>query len=79
MGVISPTNSPTDVKAAPKAWGLVVAGYSTAAMGLVAFLTINGASGIPTAVTIGTAVLVGIGLLLPTAGMLQLRRGLGSD
>lgn len=44
----------------------------------MAFLTINGASGIPTAATIGTAVLVVIGLLLPAAGMLLLRRGLGA-
>ena len=77
MGANSSTNSPTDMKTASKAWGLVVAGYSTAAMALVAFLTINGASGIPTAATIGTAFLVAIGLLLPAAGMLQLRRGLG--
>jgi len=55
----------------------VVAGYSTAAAALVAFLTINGASGIPTAATIGTAVLLAIGLLLPAAGVLQLRSGQG--
>jgi len=55
---------------------MVVAGYSMTAVALVAFLTINGASGVPTAATIGTAVLVIIGLLLPTAGMLRLRRSL---
>jgi hypothetical protein len=77
MVAISSMNSPLDVKTASKAGGLVVAGYSTAALALVAFLTINGASGIPPAATIGTAGLVAIGLLLPAAGMLQLRRGLG--
>jgi hypothetical protein len=73
---MSSRNSPPDVKTASKAWGLIVGGYSTAAVGLVAFLTINGASGIPTVATIGTAILVVIGLLLPAAGMLLLRRGL---
>jgi hypothetical protein len=77
MRAISSTNSPPGVKTASKAWGLVVAGYSTAAVALVAFLTINGASGTPMAATIGTASLLAIGLLLPTAGMLQLRRTLG--
>jgi hypothetical protein len=77
MGATPSTNSPPDVMTASKAWGLVVAGYSTAAVALVAFLTINGASGIPGAATIGTAGLVVTGLLLPAAGMLQLRRGLG--
>src|ERR1700690_176124 len=60
-----------------KAWNLVVLGYLTAAVALVAFLTINGTSGIPIAATIGTAGLVAIGFLLPIAGMLQLRRALG--
>jgi len=75
MRGIASTVSQTDVKSS-KAWGLVVAGYSVAAVGLVAFLTINGASGIPTVAMIGTAGLLAIGLLLPAAGMLQLRRGL---
>jgi len=70
------TDSPAGTETASKAWGLVVAGYSITAVALVAFLTINGASGIPTAATIGTAGLVIVGLLLPTAGMLQLRRRL---
>jgi hypothetical protein len=78
MGAIPSTDSHPDVKTTSKAWGLIVGGYSTAAVGLMAFLTINGASGIPTAATIGTAVLVVIGLLLPAAGMLLLRRGLGA-
>jgi hypothetical protein len=77
MGAISSTNTPPHVKTASKAWNLVVAGYSIAAVGLVAFLTINGASGIPGAATILTEVLVIAGLLLPAAGMLQLRRALG--
>lgn len=75
MGATS-TNSPSDL-AQSRAGRLVVAGYSTAAAALVAFLTINGASGIPTAATIGTAVLLAIGLLLPAAGMLRLRVGQG--
>ena len=62
---------------ASKAWRLVVAGYSTAAVALVLFLTINGASGIPTVAIVGTALLIVIGLLLPTAGLLQSRRSLG--
>jgi hypothetical protein len=66
------------VKTSSKAWGIVVTGYSTAAVALVAFLTINGVSGIPTAAIIGTGILIAIGLLLPIAGMLQLRKGLGS-
>jgi hypothetical protein len=78
MGAVSSTNSPHDGKTSSKAWGLVVAGYSTATGALVAFLTINGASGIPTATTIFTAVLVVIGLLLPAAGMLLLRRGIST-
>jgi hypothetical protein len=79
MGVMTSTNSPAGAKAASRAWGLVVAGYSVTAVALVAFLTINGASGVPGIATIGTAVLVVIGLLLPTAGMLQLRRRLGPN
>src|SRR5271157_5840447 len=78
MGAVSSTNAPHDGKTAAKAWGLVDAGYSTATGALVAFLTINGASGIPTATTIFTAVLVVIGLLLPAAGMLLLRRGISA-
>jgi hypothetical protein len=75
MVAASSKGSPAD--AASKAGRVVVVGYSTAAAALVAFLTINGASGIPTAATIGTACLLIVGLLLPAAGMLQLRRGLG--
>ncbi len=70
------TNSPSNAVTTTKSWRLVVAGYSTAAVALVAFLTINGASGIPSVATIITAGLVIIGLLLPVIGMLQLRRGL---
>src|SRR5208283_1338699 len=77
MGAKSSVKSHSDVKKASKAWVPVVAGYSTAAVALVSFLTINGSSGIPTVATIGTATLIAIGLLLPAAGMLQLRRGLG--
>ena len=73
----APTNYRYDSAPAKGAGRLVVAGYSTAAAALVAFLTINGASGIPAAATIGTAVLLAIGLLLPAVGMLQMRRGPG--
>ena len=65
--------STSQVRTASLTWYLVVIGYSTVAVGLVAFLTINGASGIPSAATIGTAVLLVIGFLLPVAGMLGLR------
>jgi len=68
-----PSNKPqTDAKI--KASNQVIAGYTVAALGLIALLTINGVSGVPTAVVIGTAVLVAIGLLLPAAGMLKLRQ-----
>ena len=53
---------------------LVVAGCGTLAVGLVALLTINGDSGAPSAATIGTAGLIGIGLLLTAAAMLDLAR-----
>jgi len=78
MRGISPTDSTTDVKSS-KVWGLVVAGYSTAVAGLIAFLTINGASGTPTSAVIGTAGLLTMGLLLPAAGMLLLRRSVNSN
>ena len=58
-------------------WSLVVAGYSILAVAMLAFLTINGVSN--TAVgAIGTAGLLCIGLLLPTAGLLELARRLDS-
>ena len=66
-----------DVKT-PKAGGLVVVGYSATAAGLLVFLTINGESGVPTAAVLLTAGLLTIGLLLPAAGMLWLRRGFDS-
>jgi small basic protein len=77
MAAVSSMNSPPEVKTASKAWSLIVAGYSTAAVGLVAFLTFNGASGTPVAATIGTAGSVVIGFLLLITGMLQPRRALG--
>jgi hypothetical protein len=76
MEAKSSTNSSSNAKTLSKAWSLVVAGYSTAAVALVAFLTINGASGIPTTAIIGTVILAAIGFLLPLAGMLQLIRDL---
>jgi uncharacterized membrane protein YidH (DUF202 family) len=72
MEAIASANHP--VKAKTTAWNQVVVGYSVAAIGLVVLLTTNGASGISTAITIATAFLIAIGLLLPTAGMLRLRR-----
>ncbi len=56
-----------------KSWALVVAGYAILTVAMLAFLTVNGVSA--TAVgTIGTAGLIGLGLLLPAAGMLELAR-----
>ena len=56
-----------------KLWTLSLAGYSVLALAMLAFLTINGVS--DTAVgTIGTASLIGVGLLLPAAAMLELTR-----
>jgi hypothetical protein len=44
-------------------------------MGLVAFLTINGMS-VPGVATVATVIMIAVGLLLPSAGMVVLRRGL---
>lgn len=56
-----------------KSWALVVVGYAILAVAMVLFLTINGVSA--TAIgTIGTAGLMGLGLLLPATGMLELAR-----
>jgi hypothetical protein len=56
-----------------KSWALLVAGYSILAVAMLAFLTINGVSA--TAVgTITTAALIGLGLLLPAAAMLEVAR-----
>jgi hypothetical protein len=62
-----------------RAWREVVIGYVAATVGLVAYVTINGPSGVPTAFTVGTAGLVIIGLLLPSAGLLQLRTAVDPD
>lgn len=62
-----------------KACDQAMVGYSVVTLGLVALLTINGASGFPGAIGIGTAVLVAIGLMLAAAGMLQLRRAVNQD
>lgn len=56
-----------------KSWALVVAGYAILAVAMLAFLTINGVSA-TAAGTIGTAILIGLGLLLPAAGTLELAR-----
>jgi hypothetical protein len=65
------------VKISSRAVGIVVAGYAVAAGALVAFITINGASAVSPLASGATAVLLSVGLLLPTAGMLMLRRGFG--
>lgn len=56
-----------------RAWRQVVVGYSMATVGLLGVLTTNGASATPTAVTIATPVLIGIGILLAAEGILRLR------
>jgi hypothetical protein len=56
-----------------KSWALLVAGYSILAVAMLAFLTVNGVPA--TAVgTITTAALIGLGLLLPAAGLLEVAR-----
>jgi len=52
----------------------VTAGFAAATVGLLIDLTTIGASETPAAVSIGSAGLIVIGLLLASAGMLQLRR-----
>jgi hypothetical protein len=74
-GSSSTANPPA--KIASKGGGMVVAGYSIVAAGLVAFLTINGASNTPAFAVAGTAGLIAIGLLLPAAGLLLMGRGIG--
>jgi len=78
MEARSSANSRSRVQTASRAWGSIVAGYSSGAVGLVAFLATNGASGIPAPAAIGAACLIAIGLVLPAAGMLQLSRGVDS-
>ena len=56
-----------------KSWALVVTGYCSLAVAMLAFLTINGMSSTSPG-TIGTAGLLVLGLLLPAAGMLELAR-----
>jgi hypothetical protein len=56
-----------------KSWAPVVAGYSVLAVAMLAFLTVNGVSA-PAVGTVGTAILIVLGLLLPAAGMLELAR-----
>ena len=56
-----------------KSWALVVAGYSVLAVAMLAYLTVNGVSA-PAVGTVGTAILLVLGLLLPAAGMLELAR-----
>lgn len=70
-------NPPTNAQT--RACNRVIAGYIVATLGLVAVLTINGVSGIPAAVAMGGAVLVATGLVLPAAGMLQLRQTINPD
>lgn len=72
MSAMPSNKSQADAKT--KATSQVIVGFTVAALGLIALLTIIGVSGVPTALVIGTAVLVAIGLLLPAAGMLKLRQ-----
>jgi hypothetical protein len=58
---------------ASKSWSLVVAGYAILAVAMLAFLTVNGAPASAVG-TIGTAALIGLGLLLPAAGLLEVAR-----
>lgn len=67
------------VNAKTSAWSLLVMGYALATVGLLADLPTIGASGTPAIVSIGVAVLIGIGILLASAGMLQLRRAVDRD
>jgi hypothetical protein len=76
MSRMSTKISPFAVRTTSKVWSLIVLGYSIEFVALVAFLTINGASGIPTAATIATVILIVAGLLLPASGMLLLRRSI---
>jgi len=59
-----------------RAWALVVVGYSLLALAMISFLTFNGVSA-AAAGTITTAGLIGLGLVLPAAGMLELARHMG--
>lgn len=77
MKPLSATSS--DAHGGDSAWRLMVDGYATATLGLIAFLTINGVSGIPAVVEIGTAALIVIGLLLPAAGTMRLRGALDAN
>ena len=58
---------------------LMVVGYAAATVGLLAELTTSGASGTPAAVSIGATGLIAVGILLPSAGMLQLRSAVDRD
>lgn len=73
MAVTALTNPPINAKTT--AWAQVVLGYSMATVGLVINLASVGASGVPAVIKIITAGLSGLGILLATAGMLQLWRG----
>ena len=70
MGAASSGNSRPVEPLPSRALGLVAAGYSAEAAGLMALLTINNASSIPQLALAATILLIAAGLLLPTAGML---------
>jgi hypothetical protein len=53
---------------------IIAAGYTVEAAGLLALLTINGMSSVPSLALAATIFLIVAGFLLPTAGMLALRR-----
>ena len=53
---------------------MTVGGFAICAAGLVALLTINGATGVPSMAVALTSALIILGLLLPALGMLQMAR-----
>lgn len=74
----TPLTNPS-VSAKSAARNLIVVGYSATTVGLLADLPTIGTSGTPAAVSIGTAGLIAIGILLATGGILRLRRAVDSN
>ena len=69
-------NSKPKPEISSKAVTTVIIGYTVTALGLVAFLTINGSSGSSQLDSVITLALIATGLLMPTAGLWMLRNGL---
>ena len=76
MNSASSTNPSPVVLLPHGALGVITSGYSVEAVGLIALLTINGTSSVPLMALVATIILIVAGFLLPTAGLLALRRGL---